>query len=66
MTVEFPAAARFDYPLIRAVKAGFCSFKELKDGSLDMMDVWTMNDWADLSDHIESSLQKKMESEAKK
>ena len=38
---------------MRVLKAGFCTFSQLKDGSLDMSDIWAMNDWLDLCDWME-------------
>lgn len=55
-----------DYPLIRAIKSGFCSYKELSDGTLTMEDVWSINDMLDLQDYIESNLEEKMRQEAER
>lgn len=55
-----------DYPLIRAIKSGFCTFRELNDGTLTMRDVWIINDMLDLEDYIEANLQEKMRQEAER
>lgn len=52
--------------MLRVLKSGLCEFKDLKDGTLNMSDVWVMNDWLDLNDYIEFNLQKNMESELEK
>lgn len=51
---------------MRIVKAGFCSYSELGDGTLNMDDVWRMNDWLDVIEWAESKLQEKAEREAKR
>jgi len=51
--------------LIRVVKERLVTFKELKDGSITMEDVWTMNDWLDLSNYIDRALEEKMKEGAK-
>ena len=53
-----------DYPLIRVMKSGFCTYRELSDGTLTMEDVWAMNDFLDLSDYVEASLNEKMKRDA--
>lgn len=42
-----------------------CSYKDLVDGSLTMEDVWIMNDFLDLSDYIETSLNEQIRNESK-
>ena len=42
-----------------------CSYKDLVDGSLTMEDVWIMNDFLDLSDYMETSLNEQIRNESK-
>jgi hypothetical protein len=46
------------------MKNGLCSYKDLSNGSLTMADVWIMNDFLDLSDYMEASLNEKAKRES--
>lgn len=38
---------------MRPIQAGYCTYRELCDGTLDMRDLWSMHDMLDLHDYIE-------------
>lgn len=54
-SVTIPEGCVYDYVLLRVIKGGMCTWKELNDGTYDMKDVWAMSDLLDLHDYIERS-----------
>lgn len=39
--------------ILRPVKAGWCRYESLKDGTLDLLDIATMNDGLDVQEENE-------------
>ena len=53
--IEIPSECVNDWNFVKLINSGMCSFKELKDGTYSMKDVWQMLDLLELDDYVKNS-----------